>query len=63
MSLKHHQNPKLDAPLVPDIELAILPDGAQTPLSLLHTKLSDPYLVAFSTPDPTDPKDWPNRTK
>lgn len=63
MSSNHHQNPKLDAPLVPDIELAILPDDAQTPLSLLHTKLSDPYLVAFSTPDPTNPKDWPNRTK
>ncbi|KAJ4349250.1 hypothetical protein N0V95_004739 [Ascochyta clinopodiicola] len=45
-----------------DVELAILPAPAAPPPDL-PAKLSDPFLVTFSDPDPTNPKDWPSRLK
>ena len=47
-----------------DIELAILPSQAQTPSSRnAPSKLAAPFLVTFTTPDLSNPKDWPNRVK
>lgn len=58
-------NSHLKAPIpLPDIELASLTDQAALPSTqALQPKLSDPFLVTFTTPDPTNPKDWPNRIK
>lgn len=58
-------NSHLKAPIpLPDIELATLTDQAALPSTqALQPKLSDPFLVTFTTPDPTNPKDWPNRIK
>lgn len=66
MSSPHHgSNPEnaISLPL-PDLELAILPTQVppQQPPNP-PPKLSDPFLVTFTTPDPSNPKDWPNRLK
>ncbi|KAJ4372573.1 hypothetical protein N0V86_007933 [Didymella sp. IMI 355093] len=63
MSSNQQQSPKTNVSLVPDLELAILPNEVHTPAPIQSTKVPDPYLVAFSTPDPWNPKDWPTRTK
>lgn len=63
MSPNNQQSSRLDTSLVPDIELAILPNDSQIRSSIPAAKLSDPYLVAFTIPDPRNPKDWPTRTK
>lgn len=63
MSPNSRQEMKLDAVLAPDLELAILPAKAQTQPPTQPTKVPDPFLVTFSTPDPINPKDWPTRTK
>lgn len=59
----NHQNIEHEATLAPDLELAIHPTEAQTPPPLQPAKVPDPFLVTFSTPDPTNPKDWPTREK
>lgn len=46
------------------IELASLSDQVKAPSpEALHSKPSDPFLVTFTEPDPTNPKDWPNRVR
>lgn len=48
----------------PDVELAILaPQTLTSSPQDAPSKLLDPFLVTFTTPDPNNPKDWPNRVK
>lgn len=63
----NHQTPKPN-PITPlpttDIELAISPTHTSlTPPIDLPPKLSDPFLVTFTSPDPSNPKDWHTHRK
>ncbi|KAF1357438.1 MFS general substrate transporter [Lizonia empirigonia] len=65
MSSPHQgSKPENSRPLPPpDLELAILPTQAPPQPPNPPSKLTDRFLVTFTTPDPTNPKDWPNRLK
>lgn len=48
----------------PDIELAIqIPQPLTSTPQDVPSKLVDSFLVALNKPDPTNPKDWPNKVK